>query len=122
MERMKSAAKFIAVDLGASSGRVMAAQWDGRRFALEELHRFSNGGVMIGDRLHWDVLRIWTEMQLGFAKFRTLHRDVPDSISVDAWGIDFGLLDKAGRLIGNPVNYRDDRTQGIPELLFSIVS
>jgi rhamnulokinase len=122
MERMENTAKFIAVDLGASSGRVMAARWDGRRFALEELHRFSNGGVHIADRLHWDVLRIWSEMQIGFTKFCTHFRDVPDAIGVDAWGIDFGLLDKAGRLIGNPVHYRDDRTQGIPEFLFSIVS
>lgn len=116
---MKSPAKFIAIDLGASSGRVMSAQWDEHRFILEELYRFSNWGVRIGDRLYWDVLNIWSQIQVGMAKYRADYRDSPDSIGIDAWGIDFGLLDQAGRLIGNPVHYRDARTYGIPELLFA---
>ena len=118
---MRNAARFLAVDLGASSGRVMSANWDGRRFALEELHRFSNCGVRVGDRLHWDVLNIWTQMQAGFTRFSGLYQECPVSIGVDAWGIDFGLLDASGRLIGNPAHYRDQRTEGMPNIVFSQV-
>jgi rhamnulokinase len=122
MDRMQNSARFLSVDLGASSGRVMAAHWDGRRFELEELHRFANGGVRVGDRLFWDVLHIWSEMQTGFSRFKVRYGESPASIGVDAWGVDFALLDDAGRLIGNPVHYRDERTGGVPEALFSKVS
>ena len=115
---MGSSASFISVDLGASSGRVMAAHWDGRRFALEELHRFTNGGVRAGDRLYWDALHIWSQIQAGFSKFKTRYQSSPVSVGVDAWGVDFALLDAAGRLIGNPVHYRDERTKGMPEAAF----
>ncbi len=118
---MPTAASFIGVDLGASSGRVMAGHWDGRRFKLEELHRFPNGGVCIGDRIHWDVLRIWEQMLQGLSRFSEIHRCCPVSLGVDGWGIDFGLLDNRGRLISNPVHYRDPRTEGIPERLFDII-
>jgi rhamnulokinase len=119
---MSHSASFLSVDLGASSGRVMAAQWDGRRFNLEELHRFTNGGVRAGDRLYWDALHIWSQMQVGFSKFKTRWQGSPVSIGVDAWGVDFALLDAAGRLIGNPVHYRDQRTQGMPEAAFPPLS
>jgi rhamnulokinase len=118
---MQTAASFIGVDLGASSGRVMAGHWDGRQFQLEELHRFPNGGVCLGDRTYWDVLNIWGQMIQGFSRFNALHRREPVSLGVDAWGIDFGLLDKGGRLISNPVHYRDRRTEGVPERLFDII-
>jgi rhamnulokinase len=119
---MGGSAHFISVDLGASSGRVMAAHWDGRRFALEELHRFTNSGVRAGDRLYWDVLHIWSEMQAGFLKFKTQTHHSPVAIGVDAWGVDFALLDAAGRLAGNPVHYRDERTKGMPEAAFPPLS
>lgn len=118
---MSSQAKFIAVDLGASSGRMMAGLWNGKSFSLEELHRFDNGGVAIGTSLYWDVLGIWSHLQDGLRKYRSLFQDSPDAIGVDAWGVDFGLLDKRGRLAGNPVHYRDPRTHGVPERLFKIV-
>jgi rhamnulokinase len=119
---MGGGAHFLSVDLGASSGRVMAAHWDGRRFALEELHRFTNSGVRAGDRLYWDALRIWSEMQAGFLKFKTQTHDSPVAIGVDAWGVDFALVDAAGRLVGNPVHYRDERTRGMPEAAFPPLS
>jgi rhamnulokinase len=119
---MQTVASFLGVDLGASSGRVMAGHWDGRRFQLEELHRFPNGGVCIGDRTYWDVLSIWGQMQQGFSRFGAIHRRCPVSLGVDAWGIDFGLLDEGGRLISNPVHYRDRRTEGVPERLFEIIA
>jgi rhamnulokinase len=99
----------------------MAGHWDGRRFELEELHRFPNGGVCIGDRTCWDVPSIWGQMHQGFSRFNSLHRRCPVSLGVDAWGIDFGLLDQAGRLISNPVHYRDRRTEGVPERLFGVI-
>ena len=62
---MSASASFLAVDLGASSGRLMNCRWNGERFSLQEVHRFPNGGVRLGDSLHWDVLRIWSEIQNG---------------------------------------------------------
>lgn len=118
---MRAVASFLGVDLGASNGRVVAGHWDGRRFQLEELRRFPNGGVSIGDRTYWDVLGIWGQIHQGFSRFSALHRRCPVSLGVDAWGIDFGLLDERGRLISNPVHYRDRRTEGIPERLFDVV-
>ena len=118
---MQTVASFIGVDLGASSGRVMAGHWDGRRFQVEELHRFPNQGVCIGDRTYWDVLGMWEQIHQGFIRFSALHRSCPVSLGVDAWGIDFGLLDEAGRLISNPVHYRDRRTEGVPERLFEMI-
>jgi len=114
-------AKFIAADLGASSGRVMVGLWDGRRFSLEELHRFPNGAVQVGASLYWDVLSIWGHLQEGLKKYRARFTDSPDGIGVDGWGVDFGLLDERGRLIGNPFHYRDSRTIGIPERFFELI-
>ena len=109
---------FVAVDLGASSGRLMVGHWDGRRFSLDELHRFPNGGVNLHGSIYWDALRIWSEVQTGLMKFRTRFTDPPAGIAVDAWGVDFALLDRRGRLLDNPSHYRDPRTNGIPQRLF----
>jgi rhamnulokinase len=114
--------KFVAVDLGASSGRLMVGEWDGRRFELEELHRFANGGVSVRGSIEWDVLRLWSEILAGLTKFRVKFGGVPAGIAVDAWGVDFGLLDKHGRLLGNPTCYRDARTNGVPAKVFARVS
>jgi rhamnulokinase len=119
---MSTSVSFVAMDLGASSGRVMDCRWDGARFHLDELHRFANGGVRLGSSLHWDVLRIWSEIQSGLQKFRTLRQQTPAGIGVDAWGVDYCLLDEHGRLLGNPYHYRDPRTQGIPAVLESVVA
>ena len=118
---MKHTANFVAADLGASSGRLMIGQWNGRSFTLDELHRFPNSGVRVADSLHWDVLGIWSEIQNGLIKYRMTFTGAPAAIGVDAWGVDFALLDKRGRLIGNPYHYRDSRTNGIPELVFQQV-
>jgi rhamnulokinase len=101
---------FAAVDLGASNGRVMTARLDGDRVRLTEAHRFANRPVRVRGTLHWDIL--------------ALHQGVLDglraagpvaSIGIDSWAIDYGLLDGAGRLLRNPVHYRDERTAGIME-------
>jgi len=119
---MNDAAHFLAIDLGASSGRLLVGQWDGSRFSLEELHRFSNCGVSVLGTLHWDVLHIWSEIELGLAKYQARFDRAPEGISVDAWGVDFALLDAQDKMIGNPVHYRDARTNGMPELVFSHIS
>jgi rhamnulokinase len=119
---MSASVSFLAVDLGASSGRVMDCNWDGDRFSLEEIHRFSNGGVRFGPHLYWDVLRIWSEVQNGLKKFKVRRSDVPAGIGVDAWGVDYCLLDNRDRLLGNPYHYRDARTNGMPDALRSVMT
>ena len=119
---MNTVSNFLAVDLGASSGRVVIGRWDGNKFSLEELHRFSNGGVSLLGHMHWDVLRLWSEICDALAKYRATHDGPPAGISVDSWGVDFGLLDSSGALIGNPFHYRDSRTDGIAELTMQSVS
>ncbi len=108
----------LAVDLGAESGRVMAVHFNGHELALEELHRFPNTTVTTNGTLHWDFLRLWGDIQAGIEKGKALQ---PASIGVDTWGVDFGLLDKQGNLIGNPVHYRDSRTNGMLEQAFAKV-
>jgi rhamnulokinase len=115
---MTHTANFVAADLGASSGRLMVGNWDGRVFSLDELHRFPNSGVAIGGSLHWDVSGIWSEIQRGLMLYRERFQDPPAAIGVDAWGVDFAMLDRSGELLGNPYHYRDARTDGIPELVF----
>jgi rhamnulokinase len=118
---MSHTADFLAVDLGAASGRVLLARWDGERFAVQELHRFANGPVNVLGRLHWDVLRQWQEIQAGLAKYAAQSGEAPAGIGLDTWGVDFGLLDRQGRLLGNPVHYRDARTEGIPDVVHKTV-
>lgn len=110
--------KFVAVDLGASSGRVMLGGWDGSRFSLELLHRFPNAPVAMTGGLYWNVLGIWSQILDGLRKFRAGGGRELAGIGVDAWGVDFALLDGRGKLIGNPVSYRDSRTNGIPAQAF----
>src|SRR6185437_6590023 len=115
---MSQSVHFVAADLGASSGRLMVGNWNGRVFSLDELHRFPNGGVHIGGSLHWDVSGMWSEIQHGLMLYHERFQDPPAAIGVDAWGVDFALLDRSGELLGNPHHYRDSRTDGIPELVF----
>jgi rhamnulokinase len=115
---MTQSVHFVAADLGASSGRLMVGSWDGRKFSLDELHRFPNSGVQISGSLHWDVSGMWSEIQRGLMLYRERFQDPPAAIGVDAWGVDFALLDRSGELLGNPYHYRDARTDGIPELIF----
>ncbi len=118
---MKQTVHFIAADLGASSGRIMLGPWDGRAFSVRELHRFANGGVRAADGLYWDILGIWSHIHAGLEKYHSYCSQLPQGIAVDAWGVDFGLLDRAGRLLGTPRHYRDSRTDGIPQHVFNAV-
>lgn len=118
---MSHTANFVAADLGASSGRLMVGRWNGEFFLLDELHRFSNGGVNLAGGIYWDALNIWSQLEAGLNRYRSRFDDPPLGIGIDAWGVDFALLDRCGRLIGNPRHYRDARTDGIPALLFQRV-
>jgi rhamnulokinase len=113
---------YLAVDLGASSGRVVAGQFDGRRLTLEETHRFENGGVAIGDHLYWNLLGLWSAVQDGLRASAARFGGRISSVGVDTWGVDFGLLGRNDELLGNPSSYRDRRTVGIYERVFPLAS
>ena len=105
------AATVAAVDLGASGGRVMAGRVGADQLDVDEAHRFPNVPVSVRGTLHWDILRIYREMLDGL---RAAGRagDLA-SVGIDSWGVDYGLLDAQGALLGNPVHYRDTRTDGV---------
>ena len=114
--RARHTANFVALDLGAESGRAILGRFDGRQLSLSEVHRFPNGPIRVPGKdgrvsLHWDALRLWDEVKQGIA---AAAREGPlAGIGVDAWGVDFGLLNRSGRLTGNPYHYRDSRTDGM---------
>ncbi len=113
---------FLAIDLGAESGRVVAGMFDGERVRLEEVSRFSNGPVGVMGHLHWDVLRLWNDIKAGLAKAAQRYGRHIAGIGLDTWGVDFGLLDANDELLGNPYHYRDSRTEGMMERAFERVS
>jgi rhamnulokinase len=113
-------ATMVAVDLGAQSGRVVLGRFDGERLSVSEVHRFPNVPVLAAGTLHWDALRLHEEILFGLT---AAAREAPeiDSVGVDTWGVDFALVDRAGRLVGNPVHHRDRRTEGVMERVFARV-
>lgn len=115
---MSSTVNFLAADLGASNGRLLLGRWDGERFSLQELHRFANGPVTVLGRLYWDALSLWQEIKNGLARYAAQEQAPLGGIGIDTWGVDYALLDHAGRLLGNPVHYRDARTNGMMERVF----
>lgn len=114
---MNATYKFLALDLGAESGRGVVGLFDGNTIQLEEVHRFPNGPVRVGDSLYWDVLRQWQEVQHAMRAASQKHGTLA-SIGVDTWGVDFGLLGRGDVLLGNPSHYRDPRTNGMLEEAF----
>jgi rhamnulokinase len=112
--------RYLAIDLGAESGRAILASLTDHKLELEELHRFQNIPVNLPTGLYWDTLRIFHEICEGL-KQAGRRVDRLDGIAVDTWGVDFGLLGPEGALIDNPRHYRDSRTQGLPEKLFEVV-
>lgn len=113
---MSGEKKLLAFDFGASSGRAMLGRFDGVKIDLEEVHRFSNDPVQVNGTLYWDVLRLFHEIKQGLIKAKSFGKI--DSLAIDTWGVDFGLIDEQGHLLENPVHYRDIRTQGIMEEVF----
>jgi rhamnulokinase len=112
---------FLAVDLGASSGRVVAGLFDGRRLALEEVFRFDNGGVAAAGRLYWPLLAQWQQVLTGLRAAAARYAGQVVSVGVDTWGVDFALLGRHDELLGPPLHYRDRRTAGIFEQAFARV-
>jgi rhamnulokinase len=107
---------FAAVDLGASSGRVMVGRAGDGALTLEPVTRFANEPVRVGGTLHWDILALFRGVLDG------LRRAGPvDSVGIDSWAVDYGLLDASGALLGNPVHYRDSRTDGVPDRVAKLI-
>ena len=111
---MSNKVYYLAVDIGATSGRVMLGTLKNGKIATEELHRFSNGAVRRNGHLCWEVDRLFLEIKKGMRKCTEMGIS-PKSISVDCFGVDFVLLDKDGNIVGDTVSYRDNRTAGLSE-------
>jgi len=102
---------ILAFDLGASSGRAILGTYNGETLTIQEIHRFINEPVTLNGTMYWDVLRLFHEIKNSLIKAKK-YGEI-DSIGVDTWGVDFGLLDKNGKMLENPVHYRDRRTVGM---------
>lgn len=111
---------YLAADFGGGSGRIIAGWLSDGQLQMEEVHRFGNRQIKLGDHLYWDFPALFDDMKTGLKKSALKGYKV-ESIGVDTWGVDFGLIDRDGQLIGNPVCYRDTRTAGIPEKVFEIL-
>jgi rhamnulokinase len=118
---MTSPASFLAVDIGAESGRAVLARFDGERVGLEEVHRFPNEAVRLPDGLHWDILRLFRGTTDGIAAGVRGAGGKLEGVGIDTWAVDFGLLNRQGALLSNPYHYRDARTDGMTERAFSRV-
>ena len=112
--------KMLAIDLGASSGRGIVGTFDGKRIELKENHRFTNDPVMVNGRFTWDIIRIFHEIKNSIRQ-TALDEDEIKTIGIDTWGVDYGFIDKRGRMIGNPTHYRDTRTDGVCDHVDRIV-
>jgi len=117
---MNEPIRVAAVDLGATSGRVMACRVGARTLHLEELHRFGNGAVPVHGDLYWDVLGIHREVLVGIREVARTGR--LQGIGIDSWAVDYGLLDCDDRLLANPRSHRDPRTDGVPARVRTTVS
>lgn len=112
--------KVLAFDFGASSGRAMLGEFDGEKIKVQEIHRFSNDPVVVNGTMYWDVLRLFFEIKQSITK--CMQTGGFDAIGIDTWGVDFALLDKNKKMLGNPVHYRDVRTVGMDDEVFKTVS
>jgi len=114
-----NAHQYLAIDLGAESGRAMLADLSGRLLKLQEVHRFPNVPVSLPTGLYWNTLGLFHEIMQGMRAAARITGRL-DSVAIDTWGVDFGLLGADGALIDNPRHYRDTRTAGLPEQVFAV--
>ncbi|NOU35385.1 MAG: rhamnulokinase [Kiritimatiellaceae bacterium] len=112
---------YLAIDLGASSGRVLAGLFENEKLELKEMHRFWNGAIEKEDGLHWDIDQLFTEIKTGLKNGFAAYGSAVQAIGVDTWGVDYGLLDANGKLVNTPFQYRDARTDGMMEKVFKTV-
>lgn len=112
---------YLAADFGGGSGRVIAGWLEDGKLTMEEIHRFGNRQVRLGDHVYWDFPALFEDMKAGLKKAASKGYEV-ESIGVDTWGVDFGLIDRDGQLLGNPVCYRDARTAGMTDKLFETLN
>ena len=118
---MKKTRDFLALDYGASNGRAIIGKFDGKKIMLEEVYRFDNRPVYANGVLYWDILRLYSELKIGFAAAFKKSTDIA-SVGIDTWGCDFALLDRDKNLLSNPVHYRDKRTIGMRSEMTKIIS
>ena len=112
---------YLAIDIGASSGRHILGSLQDGKMELEEIHRFPNGMVERDGESVWDVDELFTQIKIGMKKCREAGK-IPVSVSVDTWGVDFVLLDREGQRIGNATAYRDGRTKGMDREVYKVIS
>lgn len=117
---MSTTSNYLALDLGAESGRGLLGRFDGHQLVLEETHRFPNDPVQLMDTLYWDLPRLFREIKTTLYKGASQSGEL-DGIGIDTWGVDFGLIGRGDILLGNPVHYRDARTNGMLEIAFEHV-
>ncbi len=120
MDKIKES-KYLAIDLGASSGRVIVGTIEENKLKLEEIYRFPNSSIQIGESLYWDLLSLFKEMKNALLKYVKKYGTSLESIGVDTWGVDFVLLDENNELIGPMHHYRDKRTVGMIEEMCKVV-
>lgn len=119
---MNKQIKLLACDLGASSGRSILGNFDGKKLSLELIHKFNNNGVYLNNNFHWDTLKQFVEIKNGIKKSLSKTKHSLDSIGIDTWGVDYGLLDNTGTLMSVPFHYRDQRTDKILNEVFKNIS
>ncbi len=116
---MAEGRRVLAFDFGASSGRAVVGTFDGCAIRLAEVHRFENVSVRLMGTMYWDILRLFHDVKTGIRK--ACRTGAVDSLAIDTWGVDFGLLDEEGYLLENPVHYRDRRTEGMVEAVEAVL-
>ena len=111
---------YLAIDIGASSGRHILGSIENGKIKLEEIYRFENGISKIEDEYCWDIKGLFNEIKNGIKKCKEIGK-IPKTIGIDTWAVDFVLLDENDEILGNAVAYRDDRTEGYMEKAFEVI-
>jgi len=113
---------YLAIDIGAESGRLILGKLENMQLSMKEIYRFPNGMLTINNHYYWNIANLYAEMLKGIEICVHQHHIVPDSIGIDTWGVDYGLLAEDGSLLGLPFAYRDPRTENIMQEVFLKIS